>query len=74
MIKAPASFAISGIISGVGFAIAKIIGLEFIDFIISHVSTHGAETHINISVHTTASAKLPLILLELVISNIFFFS
>ena len=46
----PATFAISGIISGIGFESAKIIGLEFIDFIISEDKTFGLLTPIKISV------------------------
>jgi hypothetical protein len=74
MILAQAALAKSGIISGVGFAIAKIIGSLFIDSTIFHVKTHGAETQINISFQITASFKSQLIFSLLVISNIFNFS
>jgi len=60
-ILAQAFLAKSGIISGVGFAIAKIIGSGFIDFTISSVSTHGAETQIKTSLFFTACSNHHLI-------------
>jgi hypothetical protein len=74
MIFAHAAFAISGIISGVGFAIAKIIESVFIVFTISQVKTQGAETQIKTSVHFTASDKAQSILDLLVIFDISCFS
>jgi hypothetical protein len=61
IICAHAAFATSGIISGVGLAIAKIIGSLFIDFTISELSAPATETHTNISLHFTASAKPQII-------------
>jgi len=74
MIFAHAFFAISGIISGVGFAIANIIESGFIVCTISHVKTHGAETQINTSAQTTASFNFQYILDLLVILEISCFS
>jgi hypothetical protein len=57
IIEAQAFFASSGIISGVGFAIAKITGLGAILLTISCVNIPGAETHINRSFHFIASVN-----------------
>ena len=64
--NAPASFARSGIISGVGFAIAKMNGFSFMDFTISGVTRFGFETPINTSAPFIASASPPCILVRLV--------
>jgi hypothetical protein len=47
----------SGIISGIGFAIAKIIGSEDIDLTISEVNAQATDTQTKTSLHLTASAK-----------------
>jgi hypothetical protein len=60
-IFAQACFARSGMISGVGLAMANIIGSGFIVFTISGVSIHGADTHMKISLQAIASANQPLI-------------
>jgi len=74
MILAHALIAISGIISGVGFAIANIIESLFIVLTISQVKTFGAETHIKISEFFIASSSFQDILLIFVIFNTFCFS
>ena len=57
---APADFASSGIISGVGFASAKIIGSFAIVLTHSDVSNPALETPINISEPLSASCNDPL--------------
>jgi uncharacterized membrane protein len=59
-------------ISGIGLAIAKIIGFVFICFTISSFSTQPTDTHMKTSAHTIASLSVPEILLLLVIFNISF--
>ena len=66
---APAFFARSGIISGVGFAIAKIIASLFIDWTIASLTIPGAETPINISAFTNASFNKPFSLFGFVLSD-----
>jgi len=58
MIKAQASLASSGIISGVGFASAKIIGSGFIVLICSLCNNPGLLTQMKISAHLMASSKV----------------
>ena len=58
-INAPAAFASSGIISGVGLAIAKSIGLSFMDLTISAVTSFGLETPTKASAPLSASAREP---------------
>jgi hypothetical protein len=50
-----AAFATSGIISGIGFAIAKTIGSFLIVLTISEVKAHAAETQTKTSESLTAS-------------------
>ena len=57
IIFAQASFATSGMISGTGLDIANMIGSDAIDFTISAVSAPATDTHINKSLHCTASSK-----------------
>jgi hypothetical protein len=61
-------------ISGVGFAIAKIIGSFFIVFTISFVTTRGAETQTKTSAQTRAIDRFPDISSLFVISKISPFS
>ena len=58
-INAPPSLASSGIISGVGFAIAKIIAFSFIVWIHSFLKTFGADTPIKTSASFTTSSNEP---------------
>jgi hypothetical protein len=58
MINAHASLASSGIISGVGFASAKMIGSGFMDWICSLCNNPGLLTQIKISAHLIASSKV----------------
>jgi len=60
--KAPASRAKLGIISGTGLAKARMNGLGFIYLIISYVNAPAAETPTKISLPLTASMRVPLIL------------
>jgi hypothetical protein len=46
-------------ISGVGFASAKIIGFSFIDWICSLCNNPGLLTQMKISAHLIASSKVP---------------
>ena len=57
---APPALATSGIISGVGLAIAKIIGSFAIVFTISAVTRFGADTPMNTSLFLMISANKPL--------------
>jgi uncharacterized membrane protein YesL len=57
-INAHASFASSGIISGVGFASAKIIGLEFMDCMCSLCNNPGLLTQMKTSAHLIASPNV----------------
>lgn len=73
-INAPASLASSGIISGVGFANAKINGLGAIDFTISYDNAPATDTPTNILAPLIISFKLPSSLLWFVIAaNLFLY-
>ena len=67
---APASFARSGMISGVGFAIAKMIASLFMLCTISLLTQPAAEIPRKTSAPTIASASLPVLCSRLVISAI----
>ena len=69
---APAAFATSGIISGTGLAIAKIMASLFIVLTISAETMFGAETPMKISAPTKASASFPFWPERLVTSAISF--
>ena len=71
-INAPPSFASSGNISGVGFAIANTIDFSAIVATISFVNIFGAETPINTSFPFTMSANFPSWSFLLVTANISF--
>ena len=58
-ILAPPALASSGMISGVGFAIAKMIGSLAIDSTISFVMIPGADTPMNTSLPLITSASVP---------------
>jgi hypothetical protein len=64
--NAPAFLASSGIISGTGLAIAKIMHFLFIDGIHSAFSAPAADTPINISAPLSISLSYPISLLGLV--------
>ncbi len=57
---APAALASSGIISGTGLAIAKIMASLFMEATISEVTILGAETPTKISALIRASLKEPV--------------
>src|SRR3989344_9106589 len=65
--NAPTLLALSGMTSGMGLAMAKMIGFTFIVLIISVVRMLGLETPIKTSAPTNASERDPLTPLELVI-------
>ena len=71
---APAFFASSGMISGVGFAIAMTIAPLFIEETISGVTSPGPLTPIKISAPFMASASVPCLFVLLVNSAIFILS
>jgi hypothetical protein len=73
-INAQFSLANSGIISGIGLAIANMIESLFIVFTILPLSTQGADTHIKISTQIIASLNFQSILRIFVIFNISIFS
>ena len=64
--RAPAALAISGIISGVGFAMANTMAPSAIDLTISGLTIPGAETPTNRSAPNIASARLPFFFSRLV--------
>ena len=65
MIQSGRNFlASSGLISGSGFAIAKITGSLFKDFTISSVKTPAAETPIKTSAPTQISARVVSLVME----------
>ena len=59
MMRTPAFFASSGMISGTGFAIAKMMGSGAIVLTISAVRLPGAETPMNTSAPLMTSCKEP---------------
>ena len=71
---APPFFASSGMISGVGFAIAKMIASSAIVDTISAVTIFGAETPINTSLSLMISVNGPVCLSLFVISAISFWA
>jgi hypothetical protein len=73
MIRIPASRATSGMISGIGLAIANTIASLAIVRAISSVSTPAADTQMNTSDPTIASARVPEISSVLVNSRSFSF-
>ena len=62
MTLAPASLALSGLISGLGFAIAKIIGSSAMLLTISLVNKSATDTPINTSASLITSSIEPSIL------------
>ena len=74
IIFAPAFFARSGMISGMGFDIANTIASLFMDAIISSVTMPGADTPMNTSALSMASFSVPVRLVLFVSSLISFFA